>query len=166
MPRNAAIRVDDIPVPHRTRPMISVCMASYNGELYIQEQIRSILSQLSRQDELVVVDDASTDRTKERVIEFDDPRIKLVEHVRNRGVVETFEEAVQIATGEILFLSDGDDIWAPDKLTNVLQAFAETPRAQVVVTGLNLIDGDGKMLDRDDYLKHRTFRESLHRRLI
>jgi glycosyltransferase involved in cell wall biosynthesis len=136
-------------------------MASYNSDRYIQEQINSILPQLSKQDELVVVDDASTDRTRARVMEFKDTRIKLIEHVENRGVVETFEEAVRNATGEILFLSDGDDIWGPDKVKKVLRAFAENPRAQIVATGLRLIDENGRPLDSRNYMKNRNFTNAL-----
>lgn len=143
------------------RPAISVCMASYNGDRYIREQINSILLQLGTLDEIVVVDDASTDQTRERVIEFSDPRIKLVKHAQNEGVVKTFEDAIRSATGDILFLSDGDDIWAPNKVTKILRAFAMNPRAQVVATGMRIIDGDGKTLDTDDYLKNRPFSAAL-----
>ena len=136
-------------------------MAAYNGDRYIQEQIGSILSQLGEHDELFVVDDASSDRTKERVVEFKDPRIKLIEHNENQGVVETFEEAVRYATGDILFLSDGDDIWAPDKVQKVLQAFMINPQAEIVTTGLKLIDENGLPLDSSDYLKNRRFTSAL-----
>jgi len=141
-------------------------MASYNGDRYIQEQIASILPQLSEQDELVVVDDASSDRTKERIVEFNDPRIKLIEHDENQGVVATFEEAMRNAAGDILFLSDGDDIWAPNKVARVLRAFAENPQAQVVATGIALIDQDGHPLDSRDYTKGRRFTPALLPNLV
>jgi len=128
-------------------PMVSVCMASYNGERYIEEQIVSILPQLGWHDELIVVDDASSDSTRERILRFEDPRIRLIAQVVNQGVVETFEHAVCSAVGDILFLCDGDDIWAPDKVEKVLCAFGANPRARVVCTGLKLIDENGKALD-------------------
>jgi GT2 family glycosyltransferase len=161
-----ASRVEDAGRPRTRAPIVSVCMASYNGDRFIQEQIGSILSQLGGQDELIVVDDASSDRTRERVLEFNDPRIKLIEHAENRGVVETFEEAVRNATGDILFLSDGDDIWAPDKVEKVLRAFAENTGAQVVATGIRLIDEDGQPLDRRDFMKGRKFTSALLPNLI
>jgi glycosyltransferase involved in cell wall biosynthesis len=143
------------------KPRISVCMASYNGDRFIQEQIASILPQLHEQDELIVVDDASSDLTKERVIEFNNPRIKLIEHHENQGLVATFEEAVRNAAGDILFLCDGDDIWAPDKVEKVVHAFAEYPRAHVVVTGIRLIDENGRPLDGQDYMRGRKFTPAL-----
>jgi glycosyltransferase involved in cell wall biosynthesis len=144
------------------RPLkVSVCMATYNGEQYFEAQLRSILDQLSEHDEVIVVDDASRDRTRERVIAFKDSRIKLIEHVKNRGVVETFEEAVRNASGDVLFLSDGDDIWAPDKVRKVLQAFVENPRSQIVATGIRLIDENGQPLDSRLYTKNRKFTPAL-----
>ncbi len=148
------------------KPRISVCMAAYNGERYIQEQINSILPQLTEGDELVIVDDASSDQTKERILGFRDPRIKLIGHIKNQGVVETFEEAVRSATGEILFLSDGDDVWAPNKVEMVLRAFAENPKVKVVVSAIRLIDEDGRPLDDQSYMKGRKFTPALLPNLV
>jgi GT2 family glycosyltransferase len=142
-------------------PMVSVCMASYNGERHIEEQIRSILPQLGEADELIVVDDASSDRTRDRILGIDDPRISLIRQPENRGVVETFEHAVRSATGDILFLSDGDDIWAPNKVEKVLRAFDENPGARVVCTGLRLIGENGQPMDSTDYMKGREFTASI-----
>jgi glycosyltransferase involved in cell wall biosynthesis len=148
------------------RPMISVCMASYNGERYIEEQIRSILPQLGLNDELVVVDDGSSDSTRERIMKFGDRRIRLITQATNRGVVETFEHAVRSAVGDILFLCDGDDIWAPDKVEKVLLAFASNPEATVVCTGMKLIDENGEGIEESDYMKHREFNASLMANLV
>jgi glycosyltransferase involved in cell wall biosynthesis len=147
--------------PEPPKPMISVCMASYNGERYIEEQIRSILPQLAMSDELVVVDDASSDSTRERIMRFGDARVRLIAQAKNRGVVETFEHAVRSAVGDILFLCDGDDIWAPEKVEKVVHAFAVDPDAMVVCTGMKLIDENGEDIDGSDYLEHRRFSASL-----
>lgn len=147
-------------------PMVSVCMASYNGERYIEEQIRSILPQLGARDELVIIDDASTDQTRDLILAINDPRIRLIRQMKNRGVVETFEHAVRCATGDILFLSDGDDIWAHDKVKKVLLAFAENPQAQVVCTGLRMIDEKGHPLNNSDYIKDREFTAAILPNLV
>lgn len=147
-------------------PIVSVCMASYNSERYITEQISSILPQLREQDELVVVDDASTDKTRERILGFRDPRIKLITQTKNQGVVETFEHAVRSASGDILFLSDGDDIWATDKVRKVLEAFANNPKARVVCSGLKLIDEKGEPFNRSDYRHNMKFTAFLLPNLI
>ena len=63
--------------------MISVCMATYNGERFIKEQIDSILPQLSEDDELIISDDGSTDRTLEIIASYKDKRIKVFHHHKN-----------------------------------------------------------------------------------
>ncbi|MDO4899388.1 glycosyltransferase [Actinomyces sp.] len=95
-------------------PRVSVCMATYNGERYVEKQIESILAQLGTDDELVVVDDASTDATVEIVRSINDSRVRLMARTDNRGYVRTFEQALQLARGEYLLLSDQDDIWTED----------------------------------------------------
>lgn len=127
----------------KRRWKVSVCMAAYNGERYIGKQLQSILNQLQNRDELVVVDDASSDRTRDVIRSFNDGRIRLIEHPRNRGVVASFEDAIRNATGDILFLADDDDIWAPDKVKKVLEAFREHPDAQIITTRVSMIDEHG-----------------------
>ena len=96
---------------------ISFCMATYNGERFVVEQLASILPQLAPEDEVVVIDDKSSDSTSELVAGFGDARIRLIEHQERQGVVCSFEDAVRSASGDILFLCDQDDIWAPDKVS-------------------------------------------------
>jgi cellulose synthase/poly-beta-1,6-N-acetylglucosamine synthase-like glycosyltransferase len=69
------------------------CMATYNGDRYIKAQLQSILKQLTAKDEVIVVDDASTDMTKDVIRSFHDCRVRLIEHNDNHGVLRTFEEA-------------------------------------------------------------------------
>lgn len=73
--------------------MISVCMASFNGSKYIEQQLESILIQLGSMDEVVIVDDASKDDTVLKIRNFNDPRIKLFENNHNLGVISTFEKS-------------------------------------------------------------------------
>jgi glycosyltransferase involved in cell wall biosynthesis len=122
---------------------LSVCMAAYNGEPYVAEQFRSILQQLREYDEVIVVDDASKDTTRETIKAFNDPRIRLIAHPKNCGVVATFEEAIRNATGDILFLADDDDIWAPNKVEKVLEAFETHPEAKIVISRVAFIDQHG-----------------------
>lgn len=104
-----------------SRPMISVCMATYNGASHVVEQLESILSQLGPRDEVVVVDDASGDGTPETVSSIGDRRIRVVRQSRNRGYVATFAAAMAEARGEVVLLSDQDDVW-PDGRVDALVA--------------------------------------------
>ena len=74
--------------------MISVCMATYNGEKYIREQMNSILEQLGEDDELIISDDLSSDKTVEIIKSYKDKRIKLYIHEDNHGFVRNFENAL------------------------------------------------------------------------
>ena len=101
--------------------MVSVCIATYNGEKYLRQQIESILPQLSKEDEIVISDDCSTDRTVEILKVFKDERIKIFVNESNLGVVENFENAIKQSIGEYVFLSDQDDVWKPNKVETIKQ---------------------------------------------
>ena len=103
--------------------MISVCIATYNGERFIGEQLASILPQRGENDEIVISDDQSTDRTLELVAGFNDARIKVVHHQRYTrhsfpldSTTHNFENALQHSRGDIIFLADQDDVWKPNKV--------------------------------------------------
>ncbi|MDE5758415.1 MAG: glycosyltransferase, partial [Allobaculum sp.] len=91
--------------------MISVCIATYNGERYIETQIRSILDQLNEDDEIIISDDSSTDRTLDIIRSLNDSRIKLFAGNKFHSRTFNFENALKQATGDFIFLSDQDDIW-------------------------------------------------------
>lgn len=101
--------------------MISVCLASYNGEKYIAEQINSILVQLDEKDELIISDDGSTDATIHIIKGIDDVRIKLIHHVGQHGYTHNFENALKHATGNYIFFSDQDDVWLPNKIEKMMK---------------------------------------------
>lgn len=98
--------------------MISVAMATYNGEKYVLEQINSILAQSYQDFEIIICDDCSTDRTRdilEKLAE-QDKRIKLYFNQENLGFKRNFEKAITLSNGEYVAFSDQDDIWTPNHL--------------------------------------------------
>lgn len=103
------------------RKSISVCMATYNGEKYVEEQIKSVLTQLDNSDEIIVSDDNSTDNTIEIIKSFNDQRIKIFIN-KNKGIVNNFQNAIKQAQGDYLFLADQDDVWLPNKVSNSLNS--------------------------------------------
>lgn len=105
---------------------ISVCMATYNGKLYIVEQIQSIRSQLGVDDQLVVVDDGSRDDTIDLIAEIDDPRI-ILHRQDNHGAVKAFEYAIESAAHDLIVLADQDDIWPPGRLELLRTALQHSP---------------------------------------
>jgi glycosyltransferase involved in cell wall biosynthesis len=121
---------------------ISVCMATYNGELYVGAQLRSILDQLGDEDEVIVIDDCSTDRTVDVVNGFADPRILLRRNERNLGEVISFSRALEQATNEYVFLADQDDIWIPGRADRMIACLKDT--------GASLVTGNFVWMDTNE----------------
>lgn len=96
--------------------MISVCIATYNGERFVREQIDSVLCQLSSGDEIIVSDDGSTDETLALINGIGDKRIRIIEGPRKHSPILNFENALKEAKGEYVFLADQDDVWKPNKV--------------------------------------------------
>lgn len=145
--------------------MISVCLATYNGEKYIEEQIRSILPQLSDCDEIVVSDDMSTDKTLEIIKSIKDDRIKIIvnkakqEYKDNslpdvfqlvQRIKRNFENALKYAKGDIVFLSDQDDRWHENKVKEVLNVM--TDNTVCVIHDARVVNSAGEVL-YDSFLK-------------
>jgi glycosyltransferase involved in cell wall biosynthesis len=124
----------------------SVCIATYNGEQYVHEQIASILPQLQEQDEIIVVDDCSSDGTVQELAQFEDARMRVLQNENNLGAVRSFERALQMANGDLIFLSDQDDIWRTDKIQKMVEAFDSEPSVTLVISGVEPINTNGDSL--------------------
>lgn len=115
---------------------ISVCIASYNGEKFIRQQLSSILSQLSETDEIIISDNISKDSTIDIIKSFADPRIKL--HLfKTQNIVLNFENACKNATGDAIILSDQDDVWLGGKVDRII---SELQAYDVIVTDCKVVD--------------------------
>lgn len=125
---------------------VSVVMATYNGQRYLKEQIDSVLSELRPGDELIVVDDASTDGTAAILDSVVWSTLRVVKNPNNIGVLQTFERGLTLASGDVIFLCDQDDVWMPGKRSSFVNAFLADERLLVVVSDAQLIDANGAML--------------------
>ncbi|MDP4292524.1 MAG: glycosyltransferase family 2 protein, partial [Bacteroidota bacterium] len=122
---------------------ISVCMATYNGERYLQRQLDSILSQLGGNDEIIISDDSSTDRTVELIKGYRDPRIRLIEGGAFKSPIFNLENALKRASGQFIFLADQDDVWLPGRVSHALYRLE---RFDIVVCNSYIVDGDEKLI--------------------
>ena len=120
---------------------ISVALAAYKGEQYISEQIDSILCQLGENDELIISDDYPEGKTREIVLGYQskDKRIRYIEG-EGKGVVKNFENALNACSGDVIFLSDQDDVWMPDKVKLVMKEIS---------SGSDLVLHDAAVTDSD-----------------
>jgi glycosyltransferase involved in cell wall biosynthesis len=127
---------------------ISVCLASFNGEKYINAQIKSILDQLGINDELVICDDGSTDNTLKIIDQFNDERIKLYKNRNHFNPIFNFESAIKFSTKEIIVLSDQDDFWVPNRIIMIKNHFNKTNgvKYNLLVMDAQGIDSEGKIL--------------------
>lgn len=148
--------------------MISVCLASYNGEKFIETQIRSILKQLSTEDELIISDDNSSDSTLSIINSINDSRIKLIKHAKPEKIdtmyksflfaTKNFENALNYAKGDFIFLSDQDDIWLEGKVKSCIEKLQEY---DCIVHNYQKIDKNGNLI------QERAFsRNPLHQTLF
>jgi glycosyltransferase involved in cell wall biosynthesis len=133
--------------------MISVCLASYNGEKYIYDQVASILVQLMPEDELIISDDSSTDKTIDILRNFNDSRIRIYHHQSVGRPTENFQNALIRAKGEIIFLADQDDVWLDGKY-EIMKALLST--YDMVLSNSILVDEDLNILNNSFFDFHKS----------
>ncbi len=124
--------------------MISVCIPTFNGELYIEEQINSILMQLNPGDEIVISDDNSTDKTLAKLLAINDNRIKISKNPNKAGLVHNVENALNQAIGDIIYLADQDDVWVSDKVA-IITPLME--KYNLVLSDAFVTDASGNILN-------------------
>ncbi len=125
----------------------SICIATYNGSKYILKQIESIRSQLSENDEIIIVDDCSTDDTLSILNKIDDIRIKIFKNPKNTGHVKSFGRAISLAANELIFLSDQDDIWMDNRLNIFEDKFLQNSQLMLVTSKFNCIDENDNLIE-------------------
>jgi glycosyltransferase involved in cell wall biosynthesis len=122
---------------------ISVALCTYNGELYLKEQIESIFKQSRLPDEIIVCDDCSLDSTLKMLNEFrkNSPiPFKIYLNKKNLGVSKNFEKAISLCSGDIIFLSDQDDAWLPEKIEKVIEVFNNNKDCSYVFSDAFIVD--------------------------
>jgi glycosyltransferase involved in cell wall biosynthesis len=132
--------------------VISVVLCTHDGAAFVDEQVRSILNQSPPPDELVLGDDASSDGTVaivERAVAAHraaggTTELVVRQHDPPLGVVGNFADAMAHARGDLIALSDQDDVWRPGKLAAVVAAFEADPQLLLVHTDARLVDADGR----------------------
>jgi len=132
---------------------ISVCMATYNGEKYLQEQLKSILTQINKTDEIIISDDSSTDRTLEIINSFNDPRIKVINNQKFKSPIFNLENAINYSSGDIIFLSDQDDVWMPCKVKTVRAYLTDY---DVVLSDCKIVDSDLNVVEESFFKLNRS----------
>lgn len=141
---------------------ISVAMTSYNGSMYIEQQLESLRLQTRMIDELIIIDDCSDDDTVNiinRYIEkYNLTSWKCQVNKNNVGWVQNFHNAVDQLTGDIVFFCDQDDIWDKDKIKIMMEIMKNNNNIEVLSSKLRLIDSNGELLeDRPKTIPHNSY---------
>jgi len=138
------------------KPQIGICLATYNGEKYIEEQLKSIFSQTYQHFKLYISDDNSSDRTLEVVRAFQKlypEQIDVMANRRRLGVVRNFEQILLSCNEKYIALCDQDDIWANDKLEKQLNVLIEHEKANMPI----LVHSDLKMIDSKNHMLYNSY---------
>lgn len=139
-------------------PLVSVVLGTYNGEAYLEEQLRSVLTQTYPALEIIAIDDGSSDGTVAilRAYALRDPRIRVVVNERNLGFIRNFEKGCSLATGKYIALCDQDDYWSAEKVSKMLHAIGPHP---MVYCDSELCDDDLRPLGRriSDLVHYQSF---------
>jgi glycosyltransferase involved in cell wall biosynthesis len=124
------------------KPLVTVLMPVYNGALYVQEALRSLVAQTYRHLDILVIDDGSTDDTSALIASFADPRIRLIHNGRNLGLIATLNRGLDEARGDLIARMDHDDISLPTRVERQVEFFARHPTFGICGTSYEPF-GDG-----------------------
>lgn len=130
---------------------ISVVLATYNGARFLPEQLSSLAGQTRPPDELIIVDDGSSDGTQMLIKDFVQWApfdVRVIERREHLGTWETFEDALRAANGEIIAICDQDDRWHPEKLAVIVARLVREPDALLAFSDARLINATGSLIGR------------------
>ena len=141
-------------------------MATYNGEKYLSEQLETILVNLKDEDEIIISDDGSQDGTLAVIAEFQKrfPHITVLQGPK-KGVHQNFANAIAHASGDVIFLSDQDDLWMANKVETVLEAMKQ-PEVWTVVHDANVVDETGTNVICESFYELRHSKPGLFANLL
>jgi len=129
------------------KPRITALMTVFNGEKYIREAIESFLNQTYKDFEFLIIDDASVDSSRDIILSFKDPRIRLIANEKNIGFVSSLNKGLQLAKGEYIARIDADDISMPERLEKQLIFMENHPEVGLLGCWVENIDEFGNIID-------------------
>lgn len=124
------------------KPIVSVIIASYNHENFVIEAINSVLNQTITDIEIIIIDDASTDSSAEKIAQLTDPRIRFIQQQNNREF-PIRNIGISLARGKYIAFQNSDDVWTADKLEKQINAFKKNPSLSACFSEIEIIDEKG-----------------------
>lgn len=129
---------------------ISVAICTYNGEKYIEKQLKSIIEQIRKVDEIIISDDNSKDSTLllcEEILKNSEINYKIIRNEKALGVMKNFQQCFSLCSGDIIFSCDQDDMWEPNKVEVIESYFQDQPEISLIASDATLIDATDKEMD-------------------
>lgn len=123
-------------------------MSVYNGEKYLREAIDSILSQTFKDFEFLIINDGSTDSSRDIILSYNDPRIRLIDNEKNTGLTRSLNKGLTLAKGEYIARMDADDISTPDRLDKQVAYMDSHPKKALLGGSAIVIDSKGNTMTR------------------
>ena len=155
---------------------ISIALCTYNGEEHLIEQLSSIVTQTMLPDEIIICDDNSTDHSAEIARQFltanFDGHFAIHQNAHNLGFSANFWQAISLCSGNIICLSDQDDIWMPDKVSTLVDTLMKHPHVMLAFHDVELVDGHLRLLHKSFWqtmnpvFNYSAFLENDYRRLF
>lgn len=135
---------------------VSVALAAYNGERYVRQQLETIIHQSRIPDEIIIVDDNSSDNTADIIDKYMLQNADILNKIKfifirsklNRGFIENFRYIVGMCTGDIIFTCDQDDIWEYDKIEQMTECFEKDNSVKLVASSLKFVNSEGVVIDK------------------
>ena len=145
---------------------ISVVIPVFNGEKFLKQAVNSVLNQTRKVDEIIIVDDGSTDKTKEILEDIHlniDTTIKIIHHDQNKGIGATINTGIKNLSGDIFCWLSCDDLWLPTKIEEQVKLYEQHPNS-VIYTDWCFIDSNGEKLK--DYICPRVSQEEFRMKTL
>jgi glycosyltransferase involved in cell wall biosynthesis len=149
------------------KPSLSVVMAVYNAEQYLQKSVKSILGQTFSDFEFIIIDDGSTDRSFEMISSYDDPRIRIIQNSNNLGQTRSLNKGIAISSGEFIARQDADDYSDLDRFRLQVDHLKAHPEVGLLGTSYRIVDKQGNILETvvlpesNDELQDRLLRGNI-----
>ena len=135
-------------------PSVTVLMTVYNGLPYLHAAIESILSQTYDDFEFLIIDDCSTDQSRQTILSYEDPRIRLIENDRNINQTRSLNRGLAETRTELVARMDADDISHPQRLEKQVDYLKRHPEVAAVGTQLRFIDAQGMVTGKFEFPEH------------
>lgn len=130
------------------KPLLSVILPVYNAEQYIQESVECILNQTFENFEFLIINDGSTDQSKEIILSFNDKRILYVENRKNQGLIKTLNKGLHFSSGQYIARMDADDLCHNSRFEKQMEYFKRNKQIDILGTNQYIIGTEVKIIHK------------------